>query len=142
MLIQVPAVTKIVGLILCSVLMLGNAANNVVDIFSHKSKIRDLESHYEVVTPVQDGNFVMYIDKNYKLGKDGLDEFIITNDKDFGTKSWTGTKSWYIGGPRNLNDVCKKFTAKEKAIYDKYANIVSNKELYKKFIDDCKKQLK
>jgi len=39
MLIQVPAATKIIGLILCGVLTLGNAAGNVVSVFTDNNEV-------------------------------------------------------------------------------------------------------
>jgi len=127
MLIQVPAATKIVGLILCGVLMLGNAANNVVSIFSNRPEVIDIGSHYEIITPTHKGAVIVYIRKITKLGIGGCT--IVNNHGET-------VKYWLRGN--DLNNFCNSLTTEEKKIYDKYAKLIANKESYQKLLNECK----
>jgi len=130
MLIQVPAATKIVGLILCGVLMLGNAANNVVNMFSNRPEVVDIGTYYEIITPLHDGAMVVYIHKFMAFWEEGWDECVVIDKKGNQIKVWTDGK--------NMQDFYESLTAEEKKVWDRYTKLTATKESYQKLLNECK----
>jgi len=130
MLIQVPAATKIVGLIFCGVMVMANAASSFLGMFSEKPHISDYGSHYEILTPLKNGMMIVNINKNIAFWEEGFDECEIVN------KNGERVKQWVLG--ENLNSFCNKLTKEEKSIYDKYVKLVESKQSYQELLNDCK----
>jgi len=133
MLIQLPAV-KIVGLILCGVLMLGNAVSGVIGMVAGGPVIKDIGDYYEITEHVGNESVSVIIPQHPTIWDDGVDEIIIRDEAGKKKKEWRYD-------PAKYQEFYGGLSEKEKAIIDKYNELTEHKESYRKLLEDLRKQV-
>ena len=142
MLIQVPAATKIVGLILCGVLMLGNAANNVVGMVSGNSypEIHKDRWGYEIVDRSGDLELRIYIPENVDR-ENFLNNTTIQDIKEKTFTYWREEDFWdgkYEDWDEYYNET---LNPEQKQLYEKYVKITENEKYFNTFMKQIMKKV-
>lgn len=131
MLVQLPAATKIVGLLLCGILMMGNAVSGVIGMVTGGPVIKDIGDYYEITERVGNELVSVIIPQHPTIWDDGVDEVIIRDEAGKKIKEWRYDQAKYKAFYEGLSE-------KEKAIIDKYNNLTDSKESYRKLLEDCR----
>ena len=134
MLIQLPAV-KIVGLLLCGVLMMGNAVSSVIGMVAGSGPvIKDIGDYYEITERVGDEFVSVVIPQMPSIWDEGVDEIIIRDEAGKKKKEWRYDQAKYQEFYNGLSEG-------EKEIVDKYNEITDNKESYRKLLEDLRNKV-
>lgn len=140
MLIQVPAATKIVGLIMAGIMMM-SGLNNISD--NNKSVVYKNDGYYEIIDETSKSTIYTYVDIQENPSEHTMDwlDGVVVFRKDGEVLNWEES-----GMGRHTEDsipmyeLYESLDEEEKAIFDRRMDSMNTVEKYKSFLKDIKKQ--